>query len=561
MWLLLLFAFLSGFVTVLSPCVLPVLPAILSVGTDQSRFRPLGVVIGLVVSFIFFTLLLKTLVSLTGLSGDALRYLAIGIISLFGIILLFPKLSDYFATKTAWIADLGSALQGKSNAKGGFFSGFILGSALGLVWTPCAGPILAAVIAIAASSTITKEVVLITAAYALGSAIPLLLIILGSQSLIRSSKFLTRYLERIRQFFGAVMILTAIALYNHWEVKLQELTLKYLPWINVENVSSVNQALDQLRLRSGQSNELVQKMPPFKGIVHWINSPPLTPEMLNGKVTLIDFWTYSCINCIRTFPYLKQWDQEYRDKGLVIVGVHTPEFEFEKNIKNVEEAVNRFEIKYPVAMDNDYATWNAYNNRYWPAHYLFDQAGNLVQAHFGEGAYLETENAIRELLGMSPITKEKEQMKASRPLTPETYLGYKRAQNYQQKVTRGTEQEYQQTEALGDDQVALKGTWKVNEEFIESESNNSELLLNFIATRVYLVMESEKPAEVMIELDGKPLEKKYYTTDMNNSGQILVHDARKYDVVNLNMNYGRHLLTLKIPKNVRLYAFTFGYEP
>ena len=284
-------------------------------------------------------------------------------------------------------------------------------------------------------------------------------------------------------------------------------------------------------------------------------------EQLRGKVVLVDFWTYSCINCVRTLPYLKEWYKKYKDQGLVIIGVHTPEFEFEKNVQNVKDAVNRFDIIYPVALDNEYKTWQNYNNRYWPAHYFIDQNGIVKEQHFGEGGYQETEAMIRSLLGLSPLEKQKEEpQKAVHAITPETYLGYTRARAYGAEIIlkKNEVAKYDYKGTVGDNQVGLKGAWLVGSESIVAKSDTSILELNFIANRVYLVMNSATPQMVMVLLDGKPLASEYRTIDMNAQGKIMVDAARMYDLLDLKGNPGRHVMTLQIPQGVEAYAFTFG---
>lgn len=557
MLILLLFSFLAGVATVLSPCVLPVLPALLSAGGGKGVFRPWGIVCGVIFSFTFFTLSLTALVHWTGISPDFLRYLAIALIAGFGLILIFPALSDKFAALFSGVADIGQAVQAQSKWFGsGFWSGFVLGIALGLVWTPCAGPILASITALVATRAVTWEAFWITLAYSIGAALPMLLIIYGGQKLVR----VTPYGEWIRKGFGVLMIIAAFAIALHYDVKFQQFALQYIPLIDIENNTLVINELQKLGGKrskfSGDTSSLpkLEAVPELVGITDWVNTGPITFDQLRGKVILVDFWTYSCINCIRTFPYLKEWYAKYKDKGLVIVGVHTPEFEFEKNPKNVQEAVKRFGILYPVAMDNNYKTWQNFENLYWPAHYLVDKTGIVRSFHFGEGAYMETENQIRTLLGLAPIAGEEKPV-LHRPLTPETYLGYERGERYVNKLKLDEKADYS-FDQLPNDMVGLKGEWLITNEKNTAEGAMSELDLNFIAEHVYLVMEADKPQLVEVLLDGKPLEKKYYTPDMNEKGQIIVKEPRKYDVVDLN--YGRHKVQLKVPKGVSVYAFTFG---
>lgn len=572
------FTFLAGIVTVLSPCVLPVLPAILSAGIGKGRYRPFGVILGLMLSFAFFTLSLSFLVHFLGISANALRYIAIVIIGLFGVIMLFPYLSDRFALWTSSIGNLGSSLQSQSkeaSKNNGFFSGFLLGTALGLVWTPCAGPILAAVTTLVATQQVTLQIVLLTLTYSLGTGIPLFLIAYGGNQALNKFPWLTQHTEGIKKFFGVLMILTAVGLGFNLEVALQQFAIKYIPSFQIENNAKVQEELNKLRpaspfseknisaLKKEQQQELpkIAPSPQITGIVDWINSPPLTISELKGKVVLIDFWTYSCINCIRTFPYLTKWYENYKDLGLVIIGVHTPEFEFEKDFNNVKKATERFNIFYPVALDNNYKTWQAFQNSYWPAHYLIDQEGVVRQVHFGEGAYMETENGIRSLLGM-PLLNEKDVEVKRRPLTPETYLGSSRGDRYQKEnlIQIGKTVSYSYQEPLLENHVGLKGPWWVEKEKITSKGENSSLDLDFIASRVYLVMDAPKEKYVQVLLDGQPITPKNFTADMNDKGEILVQEARKYDIINLKEEYGRHKLSLIVPEGVSIYAFTFGDE-
>lgn len=579
--ILLLFAFLAGIVTVLSPCVLPVLPALLSAGAGRGALRPIGIISGLVFSFTFFTLALTTVVHLTGISPDFLRYIAIVLIAGFGLMMIFPKLGDTFAEATSGVADLGQSIQTKSKLFGsGFWSGFILGVALGLVWTPCAGPILAAITTLVATSSVTWSTFFITLAYSLGAAIPMFMIIYGGQKIVNSSRKISAYSEWIRKSFGVLMILAALAIALHYDVKLQQFAIEYIPFLNIEDNALVKKELDKLKsastvninknfilpdestLKEGGILPKIAMVPELVGITGWINTDPLTMQQLQGKVVLIDFWTYSCINCIRTFPYIKEWYAKYKDSGLVIVGVHTPEFEFEKNPDNIKEAATRFGLLYPIAIDSNFKTWLNFNNHYWPAHYLVDQMGVVRSFHFGEGAYVKTENEIRSLLNLPPL-EEKEKVTFHRPITPETYLGFERADRYTPEIhiKPGMELHYTYKEKLNDNQVGLKGNWLISSEKIESKGDSSSIDLNFLATRVYLVMDSDKQQLVSVYLDGQPLDKKFYTADMNDQGQIMVKEPRKYDVINLKGKYGRHILTLQTPQGVSMYAFTFGDEP
>lgn len=551
MFILILFAFLAGVFTILSPCILPILPAILSAGTLQGKWRPLGIILGLIVSFTFFTLALTTIVHAIGLSPDILRYLAIALMLALGLIMIFPKLSDRFAQLMAPVADVGQKVQG-AGTRGGFGGGFIFGVALGLLWTPCAGPILAAITTLVATQSVNFTIILMTLAYSIGAGIPMYLIAYGGSRVIQSSRFLSKHAEGIRQFFGGLMVMTALGIAFHWDMLLQQKIATFIPSLLIEDNPLVKQQLEKLQTPTSSYVTIIPddfsdfgKAPELVGIINWINSPPLSLAKLKGKVILIDFWTYSCINCLRTLPYIEKWYANYKDDGLVIIGVHTPEFEFEKNSKNVSQAVMRLGIKYPVAQDNDYKTWQAYNNHYWPAHYLIDAQGNLRTVHFGEGEYVETENAIRKLLGMQALDM-KEPVHEFKPLSPETYLGTGRGHSYTSeiKIKPDEEAQYDFKGPLKDNQVGLKGLWLVEEEKITSESQESYLDMKFLASEVYLVLSGSSSTPLEVYLDGKIV------------GKIVVNGDRKYDIV--STSYDWHLLSLKVPKGVSAYAFTFG---
>lgn len=553
MVVLLLFSFLAGIFTVLSPCILPILPAILSSGTIQGKRRPVGILLGLVSSFTFFTLSLTTVVRATGVSPDALRYLAIGMICAFGLVMTFPRLSDLFAKTAAPIAALGLHLK-ETRTGSGLGGGFVFGVALGLLWTPCAGPILAAITTLVATQSVDFITVLITMTYSLGAAIPMCLIAYGGSKAIQSSRSLSAHAEEIRQVFGIFMILTGLSILFRWDMLLQQKIATIVPPVVVEDNDFVKKQLEKLRINTSTISGLLPdvlsnfgKAPEITGIINWINSPPLSIMQLKDKVVLIDFWTYSCINCLRTLPYLKQWHDKYKDDGLVIIGVHTPEFEFEKDYKNVAAAALRLSVKYPIAQDNDYKTWQAYNNHYWPAHYLIDTEGNLRMAHFGEGQYVETENAIRALLGKSAL-KMQESPKSMNPISPETYLGTSRGRSYTREILLQTnrEQAFDYKTPLREDQAGLKGLWKIESERITAQGEASYLDFNFLAKQVHLVLSGSSTTPLEVYIDGRPL------------ASLHVNEDRKYEIA--DVPYGRHFLSLKIPKGISAYAFTFGDE-
>lgn len=561
------FAFLAGIVTVLSPCVLPILPIILSGSVGEGKRKPYGIVTGFILSFTFFTLFLTTLVRATGLASETLRYLSIGLISLFGISLLLPATQLLLERLMSTFSRFTPQTQ-----KDGFGGGFVIGLSLGLLWTPCVGPILASVISLALTGSVTGTAFFITLAYSLGTSIPMFAIMYGGRQLLQKVPWLLRNTGRIQQAFGVIMIATGVGLFFNVDRSFQTWLLQAFPQYGtgltkIENNSSVQSQLGLLRSGDSTQSKSGKTAPDFTGGGQWLNSEPLSLQKeLKGKVVLVDFWTYSCINCIRTLPYIEKWYETYKDKGFVVVGVHSPEFEFEKKTDNVSKAIKDFGLTYPVVQDNDFNIWKAYNNQYWPAHYLIDGNGAVRATHFGEGGYEETENQIRSLLGETPLsnTKPLEQPTAESAQTPETYLGYARAGSYspQSKIDIDTTKTYSFAGQLEADGVALGGSWLVGGENIVSKSVGAQLFLNFQSPNVYLVLGKAPgvttPTHVTVQIDGKPVTADQKTADMDDAGVITVTDARKYDIAHLAPGSGRHLLTLTFDQGVEAYAFTFG---
>lgn len=561
MFLLIAFAFLAGFVTILSPCILSIAPILLATSSDGGHQKSLGIITGLVISFSFFTLTLSAIIHATGISPDIFRYIGLGIIIFFGLTMIIPFLENAFTIFTQRIARLGTAIEANTtNIHTQLLSGLIVGIALGLVWTPCAGPILATITALAATSSITLITIFITFAYAIGAALPMLLICFGGSKIMTSTSIIAPYAQTIRKLFGMIVIATALAMIFHVDILIQKKIAFWFPTITFEQNKILAKELNMLRKSKGI--EPMQQAPELIGITDWLNTSPLTLEQLKGKVILLDFWTYTCINCIRTLPHIQEWYNAYKKYDFEIIGIHTPEFAFEKSKSHVENAVKRFNITYPIALDNNYQTWQAYNNHYWPAHYLIDQNGIIIKTHFGEGDYLAMENAIRALLGISPCSK-KEECAFTKALTPETYLGFERgAKNYDASLhlQHNIPTQYHQKTTLNNDQIGLRGNWTAKSDSIISNSNNNSLELNFIAQRVYLVMQSDNQITLTILLDGKPIPPKYWTKDMDAQGNIVVRAPRMYELLNLKNNYGRHTLTLQCPKGLNAYVFTFGGE-
>jgi cytochrome c biogenesis protein CcdA/thiol-disulfide isomerase/thioredoxin len=564
MILLILFSFLAGLITILSPCILSILPILLATTSKEEKYRPIGIMVGLITSFSFFTLATTSLVQLTGISPDIFRYIAIGTIIFFGLTMIIPSLETWVTTLTARITQAGAALQKTSETNStGFISGCILGAALGLIWTPCAGPILATITVLASTQDVTLTTLAMIVAYSFGAALPMILFMYGGNAIINASHTFAAHMPTIRKIFGILMIISSIGIAFNLDTQLRIKLAKYFPNLSLEDNTTIKKELEKLKKGHQQNmkehTDNAYTAPELTGISSWINTQPLSLNQLRGKVILLDFWTYSCINCIRTLPHVKKWYSDYKDYGFEIIGVHTPEFAFEKNVDHVHKAVEKFCLTYPIALDNNYATWQAYDNHYWPAHYLINQQGTIVYHHFGEGNYQETENHIRHLLGLQPLIRQEER-EAHALVTPETYLGCAHADRYHRDIVLQNNQTttHRYTKPLSTDQVGLTGPWLAQSDRITSTSNSCTLDLNFMAHTVNLVMESPISEEITILLDGKPLLAEYYTSDTNTSGTITVHEPRMYEIINLKNNFGRHILSITFPQNISAYVFTFG---
>lgn len=428
MTILIAFAFLSGVVTIFAPCIWPILPIVLSAGATGGERKPLGIVSGLAVSFMFATLALALIVQVIPFDPEFLRFFAVGIIALLGLALIIPVLGAQLEGVVSRLTFFGGRFI--QNAGSGYWSGFLTGFALGLVWSPCAGPILATIATLAATQAVSFQVVLIALSFVFGVSLPLFMLAVLGKTVLTKTRALAPYTKRIQQIFGLIMILAAGTIYTGYDKVLQTKLLDTFPSYGsflggLEKNDTVKQKLDELKRTDTKDQPLQKrveskaltgenlpqygKAPEFVDIEKWLNTDTtLTMQHLRGKVVLVHFWTYGCINCIRTLPYVTGWYEKYHDQGFIVIGVHTPEFSSERQTENVMEALRKYQIHYPVAQDNNYATWMAYNNSYWPAQYLIDKEGNIRFTHFGEGKYQEIEEAIQSLLDeQKPVIIEK----------------------------------------------------------------------------------------------------------------------------------------------------------
>ncbi len=594
MALLIVVAFVAGLVTAVSPCVLPILPIVLATGAGTDRRRPYLVIAGLIASFSFFTLASVQIVTALHLPSATLRDLAIVVVAVFGLTLLLPALSSRFERGVGAVTALGDRIAragsdrspalaaphapGEAGVPGepgerrlGFLGGIVTGIGLGLVWTPCAGPILGAITTLAVTAPGSGATLALVVAYAVGAGLPLLAIALGGRAAVARLhlRSASRWGGRV---MGAVVLATAVLMAAGVDTALSTDLTNALPdrtgtLQTLERTNPVQAALQDLGVGPGSSVASTASGPVAPDLATgrtWLNSPPLTMAGLRGRVVLVDFWTYSCINCIRTIPYVEGWYRKYASDGFVVIGVHTPEFGFERDASNVRAAIARFGITYPVVQDNDYAIWTAYHNAYWPADYLIDATGHIRDEHFGEGDYARTDAQIAGLLaqaGAGSIPTPAASA-AAPPIaanqTPETYIGSDRAQSFLSPggMKAGYAATYTFPNAAFDDTFAVSGSWDFQPQYGLETAAGDKLEMSFQARDVYLVMDADSPVQVSVQVTGTT--GATATEDVSADGSMTVGPARLYHLVHLPTSQrGVVILTFLAP-GARAYAFTFG---
>ncbi len=582
---LVLIGLLGGLITGVSPCILPVLPVIFFSGTQGSRseptaaeaetgggtavavetkpalserLRPYLVIGGLVLSFSLVTLIGTSLLSLLHLPQDAIRWAGLVALTAIGLGLIFPRIEELLEKPFSRIPQLQMA-QNRS--------GFGLGLALGVLYVPCAGPVLAAIVVAGATGSIGIDTVALTISFAIGAALPLLFFALAGQRVAERVGTFRRHQRRIRVIGGIVMLVFALALVFNVPAKLQRAIPDYTASLQDKVVASdeIQEKLDLGGLVNDQNRELSNcsngapklescgTAPDIKGIASWQNTPdgaPVSLESLRGKVVLIDFWAYSCINCQRAIPHVVGWYDKYKDLGLEVVGVHSPEYAFEKNAGNVASGARELGIDYPVALDNNLSTWTNYRNRYWPAEYLVDANGTVRHIKFGEGDYDVTENLIRELLVdadpdvqlPSPSGSADETPEAGQ--TPETYLGVGKMVNYGGPDTydEGTA-EFTYPSKLADDTFAYQGRWALDYQGATALSDDSRIALKYNAKNVYIVAGGE--GTVTVTSNGR-------TTELPITGVPTSHQLVSRGEV------GPGQLEVRLSKGLQAFSFTYG---
>ena len=598
--------FLGGVLTILSPCILPVLPFVFARSEEKFVTNGLPMLVGMAVTFAGIATLAAVGGSWAVRVNQYGRIFALVLLTLFALTLLSTRLADWLARP---FVALGNRLaQPGDVGKYGLVNSLLLGVATGLLWAPCAGPILGLILTGAAISGPNTRTTLLLFAYAAGAATSLALALLAGG---RVFAFLKRALgtgEWVRRALGVAVLFAVMAILFGWDSSVltrlslngtnsleQSLIDNFHPQsqpggtlaMNNANMAMSNSSM-AMRNTQGANAMMMSgakpagelpvegEMPSLAGATLWLNSPPLTREALRGKVVLVDFWTYSCINCLRALPYVESWYEKYKDHGLVVIGVHAPEFAFEKEPGNVRRAVAELKITYPVALDNEYAIWQGFNNQYWPAHYFIDATGRIRGHHFGEGKYDESEDIIRTLLqeagnnGLPPpgmnagkAVGVEAAADEAQDQSPETYVGYRRAENFASPGGFGRDQvhAYRVPPKLKLNQWALGGSWTVDPEKVVLGAPGGKILFRFYARDLHLVLgprSDGKPIHFRVMLDGAAPEKSH-GTDTDSSGAGVVDQQRLYQLIRQSGEVSEHEFSIEfLDAGAQVYSFTFG---
>lgn len=620
--LLIVLAYLGGALTILSPCILPVLPFVFA-RADQPFVRSgLPLLAGMALTFA----LVATLAAVGGgwvtQANQYGRWLAIALLAIFGLTLLFPRFADHLMRP---LVSAGNRLSSFAQADGQQVragSSFLLGIATGLLWAPCAGPILGLVLTGAALRGASVGTTFLLAAYAAGAATSLAVALLIGGKVFTAMKRSLGAGEWIRRGIGAAMLVGVAAIALGFDTGVlarvstvatggleQKLVDRLSPAPRkstltghsadaaggaMMNANPTTQSGADTRASGGAMMRTAATtaataavvaplpvegvLPPLDGAVQWLNSPPLTQQDLRGKVVLVDFWTYSCINCLRSLPYVKAWAQKYKDQGLVVIGVHAPEFAFERNIDNVKKATHELGVDYPVAIDNNYAIWRALNNQYWPAHYFVDAKGQIRYHHFGEGDYAESEKVIQQLLteaghanasdiaiGIAKSGAQGVQAAADNVdmQSPETYVGFQRAENFASPGGQVEDKPHKYAAPSQPDvnDWGLAGSWKVGAENATLVAASGRIVYRFHARDLHLVLgpgQDGKPVRFRVSVDGAAPGASH-GTDVTADGSGTVTGQRLYQLVRQTGQVADHTFSIEfLDPGVQAFAFTFG---
>jgi cytochrome c biogenesis protein CcdA/thiol-disulfide isomerase/thioredoxin len=593
--ILLLLVFLGGVLTIVSPCILPVLPFVFARSEQKFLTSGLPMLLGMALTFAG----IATLAAVGGAWAVRVnqygRILALVLLAAFAATLLSRKLADWAARP---FVALGNRLLPSSQGNTtGMVSSLLLGAATGLLWAPCAGPVLGLVLTGAAISGPNARTTLLLFAYASGAATSLAIAILAGGRIFAALKRSLGLGEWVRRTLGVAVLLAVVAIALGWDSSV--LTRMSLAGTNRLEQTLIDAIRPDAVVHGGDatiamSNSMTGaptmmmsakhsdeppiegEIPSLSGATAWLNSPPLMPEKLRGKVVLVDFWTYSCINCLRALPYVKAWYDKYRDHGLVIIGVHAPEFAFEKDLRNVSRAVADLGITYPVALDDNYAIWQGFNNQYWPAHYFIDATGHIRGHHFGEGDYQESEQTIRRLLadagyenlpllgietghavGVEAAADE------AHDQSPETYIGYARASNFRSPggLIPDRAERYTAAASLNLNQWSLAGKWVVDREKAVLIAAPGRIAYRFQARDLHLVLgpgANGKPVRFRVQLDGADPGPNH-GADTNPAGEGVIKEQRLYQLIRQSGDVGEHVFSIEfLDEDVQAYSFTFG---
>jgi cytochrome c biogenesis protein CcdA/thiol-disulfide isomerase/thioredoxin len=575
-------AFLGGALTILSPCILPVVPFVLA-RTEQPFVRStLPLLLGMAATFA----VISTLAAVGGAWAVHLneygRIAALVLLAVSGLALLSRTLADRL---TRPLVALGSRLSAPGEARSGVLASLLLGVATGFLWAPCAGPILALILTGAALRGPSTATTLLLLSYALGAVTSLALVAAASTRVIAALKRSFAAGEWLRRALGAAVLLAVVAIALGWDTGVltrlslartqnveEALVARVAPRTNAAMTGAMTGAAGN----TGSATPGIEgELPSLEGAVAWLNSPPLTPQALRGKVVLIDFWTYSCINCLRALPYVKDWYARYRDQGLVVIGVHAPEFAFEKDVANVTRAVHDLGITYPVALDNKLVIWRAFDNEYWPAHYFIDAQGRIRGHHFGEGDYAQSELLLRKLLTEAGASRLPAPASAIRAAgveaapdevdiqSPETYIGYARAENFASAggVVPDAPHVYQAPRSPVLNQWGLAGSWSVEDERAIATAAGSSIVFRFRARDLHLVLGPASDGHKVrfrVTVDGHAPGADH-GVDVEADGSGVAGEQRLYQLLRQNGPVGEHTFAIEfLDPGVQAYSFTFG---
>ncbi len=549
----------------MSPCILPVLPFVFARADQPFRRSSLPLLVGMVLTF--------SVVAIAAAFGghwvvrlnQGGRYIAMVVFLVLGLTLLFPSLAEYL---TRPLVRAGAGLQSGPAGSTSIGESLLLGISTGLLWTPCAGPILGLILAGAAIQGPGARTSFLLLSFALGAATSLGIALFAGSKVFGALKKSLSFEVWIRRALGAAVIMGVVAIALGWDTNL----LTKVSFLNTSQaeehlLGSLGSARPVMAATPADATPVLKDegaMPAIPGGITWLNSPPLTRESLRGKVVLVDFWTYSCINCLRALPYTEAWSKKYKDAGLVVIGVHTPEFAFEKDRANVEKAVHDLNVTYPVAIDSDYKIWQAFNNEYWPAHYFIDGKGRIRYHHFGEGKYDESELVIQELLkengvaGLSGGTVSVAGNGAEAPSngdagSPETYVGYHRAKHFAspESIDQDSRRTYTAPARPSLNQWGLAGSWKVGAESAVLSAAPGKIIFRFHARDLHLVLgpdKNGKPVRFRVKLDGTaPGDDRGVDVSPDGSGEVREH--RLYQLIRQKGECRRQDFRDRIPRS------------